>query len=102
MSEKIERKELSALCKRVKEERRELFAPAVQQMKGLRKARRKLRKALEPEPTTVPALAEAIGLSTEETLWHLTAMRKYGEVVEAEADGSYPRYRLVDQKEDES
>ncbi len=102
MSEKIDRKELTALCKRVKEERKDLLGPATALMKGHLKTRRAVRKALGAEPTTVPALAEATGLSTEETLWHITAMRKYGEVVEAEADDSYPRYRLIEKEEGQS
>jgi DNA-binding IclR family transcriptional regulator len=43
----------------------------------------------------VPEVAAAAGLSPRETLWMLTAMRKYGSVAEDTQDGSYMRYALT-------
>ena len=58
-------------------------------------ARSAIRKALADGPRTVPEVAAAAGLSPRETLWMLTAMRKYGSVAEDTQDGSYMRYALT-------
>jgi hypothetical protein len=58
-------------------------------------AKAAIRKALAAGPLTVPQVAEAAGLSTRQTLWTLTAMRKYGSVAEDAQAGSYMRYALT-------
>ncbi len=60
-----------------------------------RKTKKIVRDALGNGPATVPELAQATGLATQAVLWQVTALKKYGEVREAEADGDYPRYQLV-------
>jgi hypothetical protein len=62
--------------------------------KQLMAARKAIRAALDTEPATVPQLASQIDLPTAETLWHVTAMKKYGEIEELGQDGDYPRYAL--------
>jgi predicted Rossmann fold nucleotide-binding protein DprA/Smf involved in DNA uptake len=52
-------------------------------------------RVLKEGPRTVPSLAETAGLPTETVFWHLMALKKYGKVVEAAADGDYYQYRLV-------
>ena len=51
---------------------------------------------MEGGATTVPAIAASAGLPAEEVLWHIASMRKYGEVREADLEGSYPGYRFVE------
>jgi predicted transcriptional regulator len=58
-------------------------------------ARAAVKKALASGPRTVPEIAEASGLSSRLVLWTVTAMRKYGSVLEDSVDGSYPRYSLA-------
>ena len=58
-------------------------------------ARAAIRRALAAGPLTVPEVAAAAGLSTRDTLWILTAMRKYGSVSEDTQAGSYMRYALT-------
>jgi hypothetical protein len=58
-------------------------------------AKTAIRRALAGGPLTVPEVAEASGLTTREVLWTLTAMRKYGAVVEDTQAGSYMRYALA-------
>lgn len=86
-----QKKALAALRQRlggVSETKRE-------QHKKLLTARKSIRQQLESAPATVPELARATGLPSHETLWHVTGMRKYGQVREdGEADG-YVRYLLV-------
>jgi DNA-binding transcriptional ArsR family regulator len=59
------------------------------------KIEREITRVLKEGPKTVPALAEATGLSTRAVFWHLIALRKYGKVAEAEQEGDYFQYRLV-------
>jgi predicted transcriptional regulator len=58
-------------------------------------AKAAIRRALADGPLTVPEVAAAAGLSTRDTLWILTAMRKYGTVAEDTQAGSYMRYALT-------
>lgn len=58
-------------------------------------ARTAIKRTLAAGPLTVPEIAQAAGLSTRTTLWTITAMRKYGAVVEDSTDGSYVRYALA-------
>jgi hypothetical protein len=56
--------------------------------------RKALRSALAGGPRTVPELGAQCELPTPTVLWHLMAMRRYGEVVEAGEAGDYVRYAL--------
>jgi predicted transcriptional regulator len=58
-------------------------------------AKTAIRKALKGGPLTVPEIAEAASLGTKDVLWYVTAMRKYGQVVEDVQDGDYMRYALA-------
>jgi hypothetical protein len=58
-------------------------------------ARKSIRKLLETQPATVPAIAEALNMPADEALWHVTGMRKYGDVAEVGEEGDYPLYSLV-------
>ena len=71
-----------------------------QAQKHLLAARKSIRKLLEAQPATVPAIAEALKMPADEALWHVTGMRKYGEVAEAGEEDDYPLYSLavVDEK----
>ncbi len=60
-----------------------------------RSARRKIRDELSKGPKTVPELATACDLPTNEVLWHVAGMRKYGELVEDVQAGDYFKYRLL-------
>jgi predicted transcriptional regulator len=66
--------------------------------KEQQQTRKGLRKALKEGPKTVPELAALLNLEKSTTLWHVMAMRRYGEVVEASERNGYPLYVL---KEDQ-
>ena len=44
-------------------------------------------------PKTVPEIATAIGKPANEVLWFISALKKYGIVVEAGMSGDYPLYQ---------
>jgi hypothetical protein len=60
--------------------------------------RRAIREFLANGAATVPSMADAVKLRTDEVLWHLTGMRKYGQVVEAGENGDYFLYALAAQE----
>lgn len=57
--------------------------------------RKTIRELLAKEASTVPAIAAALQLASDQVLWHLTGMRKYGQVAEAGEDGDYILYKLT-------
>ncbi len=60
-------------------------------LKDQQDVRKRLRAAFANGPQTVPELAHECGLEAGRVLWHLMAMRRYGEVTEA---GERERYVL--------
>lgn len=49
---------------------------------------------IETAAKTVPAIAQALGMETAVVLVFISALRKYGEVVEGPKDGAYFTYQL--------
>ena len=70
-----------------------------QTQKHLVAARKAILKLLEAQPATVPQIAKALQIPSDEALWHVTGMRKYGKVAEAGEEGDYLLYALVVQEE---
>jgi hypothetical protein len=93
---KEQRETLKATLKKLRTERGEAVDEITRRNKERQASRKKIRSALAAGPATVPALAAASGLSTHEVLWHVAAMRKYGDAAEAGTDGDYCTYALVD------
>lgn len=63
-------------------------------LKDQQDARKRLRAALAGRALTVPELAAESGLAPGLALWHLMAMRRYGEVAEAGERDRYVLYAL--------
>jgi hypothetical protein len=59
--------------------------------------RKAIRGVLERGASTVPRIAAELSFPADEVLWHVTAMRKYGQAAEAGEDGDYVLYALVRQ-----
>lgn len=68
--------------------------------KHLLAARKAILKLLETQPATIPQIAEALNMPSDEALWHVTGMRKYGKVAEAGEDGDYLLYAPVAYEEE--
>ena len=49
-------------------------------------ARKTLQQALQDGPRSVPQLSAETGMSTNEVLWHMASMKKYGAVEETGMD----------------
>jgi hypothetical protein len=63
-------------------------------LKDQQDVRKKLRTSLAAGARTVPELASESGLEPGRVLWHLMAMRRYGEVAEAGERDRYVLYTL--------
>jgi predicted transcriptional regulator len=76
---------------------RETHAETVEQTQALlreqKQIQQQIRQAIRENPKTVPDLATAIGRPTHEVLWYLSALKKYGIVVEAGMRDDYPLYQ---------
>jgi hypothetical protein len=57
-----------------------------------------LRAALEGGPRTVPEIAAETGIESGAVLWHLMALRKFGEVVEGKEREGYHEYALREEE----
>jgi len=94
------RQELKELLKRLRAERPAIVEAATTRSNARRTARRAIKAELNKGSATVPALAGACSLPSAEVLWHVAAMRKYGQLVEDGEDGAYCLYRLTPNDED--
>ena len=92
---KVQRDALRATLKKLRDERGAAVGAAIERNKLHQAVRKEVRVALAGGPSTVPALAAATGVPTQDVLWHVAAMRKYGALVEAGMDGDYCTYSLV-------
>lgn len=88
------RKENKAALKELRAARKEQIQKTTARVKAQKKALKAIRAHLEKGPATVPEVAAAAGMPTDEVLWYLAALKKYGEIVEAEKDGDYFQYAL--------
>jgi hypothetical protein len=63
--------------------------------------RRRILEILRDGPKTVPETAEALGLTSHETMWWMMGFVSYGYVAPSEraGDDGYYRYRLVEREE---
>jgi hypothetical protein len=53
-----------------------------------------IKMQLKKEAATVPEIASAVGMQSSEVLLVISAMRKYGEIVEGAKTGNYFKYQL--------
>ena len=81
--------------KRLRQARQQTIKRVSAKLKVQRKAIQAIREQLEEGAKTVPEIAEATGYESALVLWLITALRKYGELLEDEKNGSYFRYRLA-------
>lgn len=58
------------------------------------RVRKAVKAALRAGPQTVPQIATASGVEPPVVLWHLMAMRRYGEVTDGPEQDGYVLYRL--------
>lgn len=81
--------------KQLRGDRKAWITMASTMVKEQKKEQKAIKKHLENQPATVPEIAEATGIASDKVLWYLATLKKYGDIVEGEKDGSYFRYVLA-------
>jgi len=89
-----EKENKKAAMKKLRAERKNLIAAASLKMKTQRKNINAIKKFLKDQAATIPDIAEAIDMPKDKTLWYIATMKKYGQIVEAQKEGSFFKYSL--------
>ena len=92
----IEKKAKKSAMKALRSVRKEWITRTAARLKEQKKNLKAIKGHLEEGPGTVPRIAEATGIPPDRVLWYIAALKKYGEINEAEKDGSYFRYTLTE------
>lgn len=94
MNNKDKKKQRGQVLKRLREQRKESVQRTTDLIKDQNTIRKAIRQAMKDGPKTVPELARATDLPAPKVLWHVTAMKKHGHVVEAGMNDDYYQYQL--------
>ena len=82
--------------KELRESRKESVEASRAQMTKHKKNIREIKRAMERAEKTVPEIAQEASMPASDVMWYIAALKKYGEVAEAEKAGAYFKYRLVE------
>ncbi|ROQ89814.1 helix-turn-helix domain-containing protein [Desulfosoma caldarium] len=82
--------------KRLRTLRQDTVQRVAAQVKAQKKCIASIKSALRDGPKTVPEIAEATGLSPQETLWWIASLKKYGMIFERDKSGAYFTYGLAE------
>ncbi len=85
--------------KNLRKVREHSIKAASTRLKEQLKIAKTIKEQLRNQAATVPEIAAASGISSSEVMWYVATMKKFGEILEAEQDGSYFKYRLADDTE---
>ena len=99
MSEKTAAKKRIESLKELREEHKDTVEKAQAYLKEQQALRRDLRKAMKDGPKTIPEIAQAAQLASDQVLWHVMAMKKYDLVREVGMDAEYYQYQLTEEIE---
>jgi predicted transcriptional regulator len=95
MSNREDAKKKAEMLKRLRDDYKDNVARTQVLLKEQKAIRGQICQAMRDAPKTVPEVARATSLPADQVLWHITAMRKYDLVAEAEMCGEYYTYQLV-------
>lgn len=96
MSDRTAAKERIARLKVLRETHKETVERTQALLKEQQAFRKQLRSAMTSGPRTIPEIAAAADLPSEDVLWHLMAMKKYDLVREVGKSGDYYQYALAE------
>jgi DNA-directed RNA polymerase specialized sigma subunit len=82
--------------KQLRKERKAFIDRARQSVKEQNKITKAIKTELSKEARSVPEIAQALKMKTATVLMFVSALRKYGEVVEGPKDGDYFKYQLAE------
>lgn len=93
--EKVSRAEL---LKRLRLEHAETVTRTQALLKEQKRVQKEICQFIRENPKTVPEIAEAVGMPSNEVLWYLASYKKYGIVVEDGMCADYPLYKKIEEK----
>lgn len=95
MSDKQAAKQRMEVLKGLRKEHHETVERTQASLKEQQAFRKQLRQAMADEALTIPQIAAATRLPSDQILWHVIAMKEYGLIEEVGKDESYYQYKLV-------
>lgn len=95
MSDHQAAKERMEVLKRLREEHKETVEETQAYLKLQQVFRKQLRKAMSDQSLTIPQIAAATSLPSDQVLWHVIAMKEYGLIQEVGKDGNYYEYQVT-------
>ncbi len=95
MSTKEDAKKRAIFLKSLREDHKETVIRTQELLKEQKAVRREICKHIRDEARAVPEIAALAGLPASEVLWHITAMKKYGLVLETGMCGEYYLYQYA-------
>ncbi|MBC8419248.1 MAG: winged helix-turn-helix domain-containing protein [Desulfobacterales bacterium] len=90
--EKQEKKEVMKTLRKAREHSIKRASAKLKEQNRIVKA---IRERLRDQPATVPEIAAATGVPSSEIMWYVATMKKFGDILEADQDGSYFKYGLA-------
>lgn len=95
MSTKEEISRRNELLKKLRQEHKQSVERMQTLLKEQKKIEQQICQAMRENPRTVPEVAQSTGLPAYQVLWYITAMKKYGRVVETGMCGEYYQYQAA-------
>lgn len=92
-----EKKQKKEAMKKLRVARKQWIAGASAKIRTHKKAIKLIKEQLEKEAATIPELAQTTGMPSDQVLWYMATLKKYGEIVEGDKDGSYFKYALSEE-----
>ena len=91
-----QKKAKNAPMKRLRQERKKKIIEIANLLHSQKNAVKAIKEQMKNDVGTVPSIARKTGISPDKVLWYIAALKKYGEISEAEKDGGYFRYVLTE------
>ena len=98
MSTREDAKKRAIFLKRLREEHKESVERTQALLKEQKAIRRQICQPIRDEAKTVPEIATLTGIPADQVLWHVMAMKKFGQIIETGMCGEYYLYQKVEGK----
>ena len=86
------------MLKRLRAEHAETVAKTQALLKEQKRVQKEICQVIRENPKTVPEIAKAVDMPSNEVLWYLASYKKYGIVVEDGMCADYPLYKKAEEK----
>jgi predicted transcriptional regulator len=86
------------MLKRLREQHGDTVERTQALLKEQKRVQKEICQVIRENAKTVPEIAEAVGMPTNEVLWYVASFKKYGLIVENGMCGDYPLYQKAEEK----